>query len=88
MADTALGVRPARMTYVVMTPIDSARGVATIRLLVASDGRVLRDSTKILSTTNRTFASYARKQGERSLFEPATRDGCAVAFWYEYTIGN
>ena len=85
-ADSVLGVHPAEVTGASVPRMDVNLGSATIRLLIASDGHVVRDSAQIVRTTNQAFASTVLRATLEWTFSPASRNGCAVAFWYEVTM--
>jgi hypothetical protein len=87
-ADTVLGVHPALVTGASVPPLHEFHGAATVRVLVASDGHVVRDSTKIVSTTNQAFASTFMGAVQEWTFSPASRNGCAVAFWYGVSMNR
>lgn len=84
-------VSPPRPRNMIMPPVerpDEVRGKEVgVWVFVAADGQVVADSTRLeASTGDRAFDRRLRDYAAAWLFEPAKRDGRAVADWFRYTI--
>jgi hypothetical protein len=81
LADTVRGVRPAQITRL-RSPFPAS--IAIMRILVTPRGTVLRDSTKIVAIIPKDSERATRAAVEQAEYAPATFNGCAVSFWFEF----
>lgn len=86
--DTAHGVHAPRPTHVILPKPSGDLGTAVVRLLVTPEGTVLGDSSRVIQTSNADWGREALAAAVQTTFKPATRDGCAVYFWYDITTSN
>jgi hypothetical protein len=83
LADTLRGVRPARMKR--LRSLVTAT-IVNMRILVTPRGTALPDSTKIVAIVPKDSERSARAAVEQAEYEPATFNGCAVSFWFEFGL--
>jgi hypothetical protein len=81
LSDTLRGVHPAQMTRL-RSPFPAS--IAIMRILVTPRGTALRDSTKIVAIIPKDSERATRAAVERAEYVPATFNGCAVSFWFEF----
>jgi hypothetical protein len=55
-----------------------------MRILVTPRGTALRDSTKIVAIIPKDSERATRAAVEQAEYVPATFNGCAVSFWFEF----
>lgn len=84
-ADSIRGVTGASPAYVVL-PTGPIYHRVVISLLVGKGGRVEPDSTKILVSGGTLDDGRVRESANKTLFHPATRHGCGVAFRTAITL--
>lgn len=59
----------------------------TVWVYVTEKGEVVADSTRLLpSTGDSKFDERLRRQASQWVFQPARRDGVAIAEWFRYSI--
>ncbi len=83
LADTLRGVRPARMKRL-RSPVTAT--IVNMRILVTPRGTTLPDSTKIMALVPTDSERSTRAAVEQAEYEPATFNGCAVSFWFEFGL--
>jgi len=81
LADTLRGVRPAKLKDL-RSPFPAS--MAMMSILVTPRGTALRDSTKIVAVIPKDSERATRAAGEQAEYVPATFNGCAVSFWFEF----
>ncbi len=86
LSDSSRGVVGASPTRIVLPTPPVDHGAVELRLLIGTDGRVIAESTLVLSSAGSQNDDSARRIMAKSTFRPAVRNGCPVRFWYQITF--
>lgn len=71
---------------VIQTPPPEFHGGADVHMLIAADGRVVGDSTRILGASSAQDSAVLARAVRSYRFHPATIRGCSVAAWYAMKV--
>jgi len=87
LADSARGVRGAFLRRIVLPP-PSLHGTIHLRVLVDAFGKTNPDSVTVLERASPKQLQSARQFVTQLNYFPATLQGCAVSYWFEFTIST
>ena len=86
-ADTTRGFSLPALTVSVLPP-SGFRGNGDVLLLVNSQGRVVRDSTKIQGTSSREDSLLLARSSAGFQFRPASYQSCPISAWFSYKVSH